>query len=141
MIEKGGSKVGILGFSFKAGTDDLRESPMVELAERLIGKGYELRVYDRNVSLAAMHGANRDYILNQHPAHLAADGADDRGGARALASTIVIGNGAPEFARCASAWATARSIIDLVRIARLAQRQPESTTASAGERPRGAGGC
>ncbi|HEV8106607.1 MAG TPA: UDP-glucose/GDP-mannose dehydrogenase family protein, partial [Burkholderiales bacterium] len=67
VIEKGGRKIGILGFSFKAGTDDLRESPMVELAERLIGKGYELRVYDRNVSLAAVHGANRDYILNKIP--------------------------------------------------------------------------
>jgi len=45
----------------------LRESPVVELTERLIGKGYDLRVYDANVSLAAIHGANRDYILNHIP--------------------------------------------------------------------------
>src|SRR5437763_10238829 len=67
VIEKGNKKVGILGFSFKAGTDDLRESPMVELTERLLGKGFDLRIYDRNVSLAAIHGANRDYILNRIP--------------------------------------------------------------------------
>src|SRR5204863_72130 len=67
VIEKGNKEVGILGFSFKAGTDDLRESPMVELTERLLGKGFDLRIYDRNVSLAAIHGANRDYILNRIP--------------------------------------------------------------------------
>src|SRR4029079_9227608 len=61
VVDKGNRKIGILGFSFKEGTDDLRESPMVELTERLIGKGYDLRVYDRNVSLACLHGANRDY--------------------------------------------------------------------------------
>src|SRR5882724_4061502 len=67
VIEKGSKKVGILGFSFKAGTDDLRESPIVELAERLIGKGLDLRMYDSNVRLASIHGANRDYILNHIP--------------------------------------------------------------------------
>jgi GDP-mannose 6-dehydrogenase len=54
VIEKGSKKVGILGFSFKAGTDDLRESPMVELVERLIGKGYDLRIYDSNVKIASL---------------------------------------------------------------------------------------
>src|SRR5213075_2885511 len=67
VIDQGHQKVGVLGISFKAGTDDLRESPMVELAERLIGKGFDLRVYDRSVSFASIHGANRDYILNRIP--------------------------------------------------------------------------
>ena len=67
ITEKGSRKIGVLGFSFKAGTDDLRESPIVEVIERLLGKGYELRLYDRNVQLASLVGANRDYILNRIP--------------------------------------------------------------------------
>src|SRR5207237_576714 len=67
VVEKGNKKVGIIGFSFKDGTDGMRESPMVELTERLIGKGYDLRIYDRSLSLACLHGANRDYILNKIP--------------------------------------------------------------------------
>lgn len=115
VLEKGKKKIGILGFSFKAGTDDLRESPMVELTERLIGKGYDLRVYDRNVSLACLHGANRDYILNRipHISRLMVPSVDE---VIAHAETIVIGNAAPEFADVPRLIGDGQSIIDFVRV-------------------------
>jgi GDP-mannose 6-dehydrogenase len=115
VVEKGKNKVGILGFSFKAGTDDLRESPMVELCERLIGKGYDLKVYDRNVSLAALHGANRDYILNRipHISRLMVPTIDEILG---HAETIVIGNAAPEFAEVPSRVGEGQTVIDFVRV-------------------------
>jgi len=115
VIDKGQRKIGVLGFSFKAGTDDLRESPMVELTERLIGKGYDLRVYDRNVSLACLHGANRDYILNKipHISRLMVPTIDD---VLAHAQTIVIGNAAPEFADVPRRIGDGQTIIDFVRV-------------------------
>jgi GDP-mannose 6-dehydrogenase len=115
VIEKGNKQVGILGFSFKAGTDDLRESPMVELVERLLGKGYDLKIYDRNVSLAAIHGANRDFILNRipHISRLMVDSIDE---VLAHGRTLVIGNAAPEFADVPKRVADGQTIIDFVRV-------------------------
>ncbi|HUQ74396.1 MAG TPA: nucleotide sugar dehydrogenase [Burkholderiales bacterium] len=115
IIDKGNRKIGILGFSFKAGTDDLRESPMVELTERLIGKGYDLKVYDKNVSLARLHGANRDYILNKipHISRLMVPTIDE---VLAHAQTIVIGNAAPEFAEVPRRIGDGQTVIDFVRV-------------------------
>jgi GDP-mannose 6-dehydrogenase len=115
VVEKGNRRIGVLGFSFKAGTDDLRESPMVELVERLLGKGYDLKIYDRNVSMASVHGANRDYILNKipHISRLMVDSIDE---VLAHGRTIVIGNAAAEFSDVPRRVAEGQTIIDFVRI-------------------------
>jgi GDP-mannose 6-dehydrogenase len=67
VIATGARRVGLIGLSFKPNTDDLRESPYVEIAERLLGKGFDLKVYDPNVSLARLTGANKDYINRAIP--------------------------------------------------------------------------
>ncbi len=115
IIEKGFKRIGILGFSFKAGTDDLRESPMIEVIERLIGKGYDLRIFDKNVNLARLVGANRDYILNRipHISRLMVNGID---GVLDHAQTIVIGNKDPEFERVLGRLRDGQHLVDFVRI-------------------------
>ena len=115
ITEKGNKQIGILGFSFKAGTDDLRESPIVELIERLLGKGYDLKLYDKNVNLAKLVGANRDYIMNQipHISKLMVGSIDD---VLAHGSTIVIGNGDKQFASVIDRLKDDQVIVDLVRI-------------------------
>jgi GDP-mannose 6-dehydrogenase len=110
-------KVGILGLSFKAGTDDLRESPTVHIVERLIGKGYDVRIYDANVRLAKLAGANRDYLLTHLP-HISDLIMDTIDQVVAHADTIVIGNDSEEFRQVVTARADAGvAIVDLVRIA------------------------
>jgi GDP-mannose 6-dehydrogenase len=112
---KGHRKVGILGFAFKAGTDDLRESPLVEVIECLIGKGYELKLYDRSVNLAALTGANQDYILNHIP-HIAKLMVGSVEEVLDFAETIVIGNGAEEFHSVLDRLGEHQVVVDLVRI-------------------------
>ncbi len=115
ITRQGKKQIGILGFSFKAGTDDLRESPIVEVAERLIGKGYDLRLYDRNVSLAKLVGANKDYILERipHIAGLMVESADEL---MEHAQLIIVGNNADEFAAIIAGRTPDQLVIDLVRI-------------------------
>ncbi|HXA48296.1 MAG TPA: UDP-glucose/GDP-mannose dehydrogenase family protein [Burkholderiaceae bacterium] len=115
IVDKGSKKVGILGFSFKAGTDDLRESPLVEVIEYLLGKGYELKLYDKNVNLAALTGANQDYILNHIP-HISKLMMTSMNEVLEFADTIVIGNGAAEFKNVRAALKPTQVIVDLVRI-------------------------
>ena len=67
VVERKKKNIGILGLSFKAGTDDLRNSPMVTLSELLIGKGYNVRIYDGNINLSRLLGANKEYLSNHLP--------------------------------------------------------------------------
>jgi len=113
--QTGYKKVGILGFSFKAGTDDLRESPSVELIEQLIGKGFQVKVFDQNVSLANLHGANREYIEKEIP-HIASLMGSSIEEIIAESEVIVIGNKDPQFAESIQDIGEDQKIIDLVRI-------------------------
>lgn len=110
----GSRKVGLFGLSFKPGTDDLRESPLVELAERLLGKGYDLRIYDANVTLSRLMGANRDYIESRlpHLGDLLTNSADD---VLAHADVCVVGCQDPAVLSALDG-AEDRTIIDLVRL-------------------------
>jgi GDP-mannose 6-dehydrogenase len=115
LLETGKKKIGLLGFSFKAGTDDLRESPLVILAEALLGKGCELRIYDRNVSLARLMGANKQYIEEQIP-HLSRHLCESIDEVLAHSEVIVVGNHAPEFAEAVMRCRPEQQVLDLVRI-------------------------
>ena len=115
IMDKGHKKVGILGFSFKAGTDDLRESPVIEVIERLLGKGFDLRIYDKNVNIASLVGANRDFILNRipHISKLMVNGID---AVLDHAQTVVIGNKDPEFHAVPARLRDEQLLVDFVRI-------------------------
>ena len=115
IMEKGHTRIGVLGFSFKAGTDDLRESPMIEIIERLAGKGYDLRIYDKNVQVAKLVGANRDFILNRIT-HVSRLMVDDIDALLKHAETIVIGNKDPDFRSIPERLRNGQCVVDLVRI-------------------------
>ncbi len=115
VLDKGKRKVGILGFSFKANTDDLRESPLVEVIERLLGKGMDLKLYDRNVSLARLTGANRDYITKAIP-HISELMVDSMQEVIDHADVLVIGNGDPAFRRVPEMMRDGQVLVDFVRV-------------------------
>ncbi len=117
IMEKGHKRIGVLGFSFKAGSDDLRESPMIEIIERLIGKGFDLRIYDKNVNIASLAGANRDFILNRIP-HISRLMVGGKDAVLDHAQTVVIGNNDPDFRNVPERLRDDQVLVDFVRITR-----------------------
>jgi GDP-mannose 6-dehydrogenase len=115
VLGTGKKRVGVLGFSFKAGTDDLRESPMVTLIETLIGKGLQLSIYDRDVSLARLFGANKEYIEREipHISQLMRASVQD---VVESSEVVVIGNKAAEFLEIEPLLRGDQKVIDLVRL-------------------------
>jgi GDP-mannose 6-dehydrogenase len=115
VVRTGKKRIGVLGFSFKAGTDDLRESPMVTMIESLLGKGYKLSIYDRDVSLAKLFGANKEYIEREipHISELMRTSVDE---VLEASDVVVIGNKAAEFLEIEKTLKPDQIVIDLVRL-------------------------
>lgn len=116
VLESGCRKVGMLGLSFKTGTDDLRESPLVVLAERLIGKGVQLAIYDPDVQLSRLLGANRRFIETQLP-HIGDLLTADLDALIGGAEMLIVGVSSPAIFDALATHARAdQKVLDLVRL-------------------------
>ena len=115
VLRTGKKKIGVLGFSFKAGTDDLRESPMVTLIEALIGKGLQLAIFDRDVSLARLFGANKEYIEREIP-HISQLMRAEIAEVLDASEVVIVGNKSEEFRQIEGRLRPDQVVIDLVRL-------------------------
>ena len=114
VLDSGATRVGLFGLAFKAGTDDLRESPLVELAERLLGKGIELRIYDPAIDEARLHGANREFIRDHIP-HLAGLLHPEMAGVASWAEACVVGSSDDQLASVLQQRSDYKLVLDLHR--------------------------
>jgi GDP-mannose 6-dehydrogenase len=114
MLHKGRT-LGFLGLSFKGGTDDLRESPIVEVIEAMLGKGFTVRIYDRHVSLARLIGANKEYIEKEIP-HLSRLMCTKASQLVEESDIIIVTNKEAEFRDVLTPIPEGKRVIDLVRI-------------------------
>jgi len=115
VLQTGRKNIGVLGLSFKQGTDDLRESPIVTVIERLLGKGLRLAIYDRDVQLARVFGANKEYIEGEIP-HISELMHPDLHSVVSLSDVIVIANKSEEYRCITDALRNDQTVIDLVRL-------------------------
>ena len=113
IMAQGKRKVGILGLSFKAGTDDLRCSPIVDVVENLLGKGFEIRIYDKNVKVSELTGTNKDFIMAKIP-HLQHFVSDDLAEVCRESDVLVVTNKEKEFVDVLQLYPN-KIIVDLVR--------------------------
>ena len=112
----GKKRIGFLGMAFKPDTDDMRESPLVELIETLVGKGYGIRIYDKNVSTSRLLGANRKFI-EEHIPHLSALLTTDIATVTSESEVIVLGYKSPEFKHAIRSLKPEQVVVDLARAA------------------------
>jgi GDP-mannose 6-dehydrogenase len=115
ILATGEKRIGVLGLSFKPGTDDLRESPSVALIETLIGKGCQVRIYDPDVLLSRVFGANRRFIEQEIP-HIGSLMATDLEEVIRQSEVVVVSKPAPEFNTALTSWLGKKLIFDLARI-------------------------
>jgi GDP-mannose 6-dehydrogenase len=121
VLATGKRRIGFIGLSFKTGTDDLRESPLVTLAEQLIGKGMQLVIYDPEVHLAQLLGANRRYI-EQHLPHIGQLVRGEMAEVVDESDVLVVGLNTPEVAQAlAQGVRQGQTVIDLVNLPNCAQ--------------------
>jgi len=114
VLATGKRRIGVVGLAFKAGTDDLRESPMVTLVESLIGKGCQVRILDRHVSIARLVGANRRYIQEEIP-HISSLMCQSPRELLDHAETLVIGSTGDEASAVLDDAGPQHSVVDLMR--------------------------
>jgi GDP-mannose 6-dehydrogenase len=122
VLSTGKKKIAQLGLSFKAGTDDLRESPQVQVIKRLMGEGLEVRVWDEDVSLGRIAGANRQYIEQVIP-HIGSVLTADLSGVMQSAEVVILGNKSASRERLAQYLRPEQIVIDLIHLDRT--RRPE----------------
>ena len=116
MIQKTGARrIGMLGMSFKPGTDDLRESPLVSLIELMVGKGMELAIYDRDVSEAQLIGANKDYIEGEIP-HIWSLMRGSASEVIEYGDVVVVGNATGEIRALGEVSFAGKAVVDLARV-------------------------
>ncbi|HEX3249091.1 MAG TPA: UDP-glucose/GDP-mannose dehydrogenase family protein [Pyrinomonadaceae bacterium] len=115
VLATGRKNIGVLGLSFKQGTDDLRESPIVTVIERLLGKGLRVLIYDRDVQLARVFGANKEYIEREIP-HISELMRPELESVVNASEVIVIANKSKEFLGIKDLLRSEQTIIDLVRL-------------------------
>ena len=115
ILNTGRKNISILGLSFKAGTDDLRESPQVQLVKRLIGEGFRLKIWDDNVSLGRLIGSNRQYIENVIP-HIGSLLSSDLEQVVKDAEVVVIATRGIERKRLETHLRPQHIVIDLVNL-------------------------
>ena len=113
IMQQGRRNIGILGLSFKAGTDDLRCSPIVDVVETLLGKGFNINIYDKNVKVSELTGTNRDFIMAKIP-HLQHFISDNLDNVAEVSDVLVVTNNEPEFRDILTRY-PGKIIVDLVR--------------------------